>query len=122
MTFDDQETAIILAGLRMIQRMGVHDEEQDVATNGGEFDPLNDDEIHTLCGWTNSIEEPKAETSPTKVYVVMGNDNPDSVFSNEALADAYVANRKAEDNPSGDGMYRRIYWRAYEFELDRSKP
>lgn len=54
-----------------------------------------------------------------QVYVVMSNDFPDSVFSTEAAAKAYV-NRKndAPENrlPSGGGP--RIYWRSYEFDLD----
>jgi hypothetical protein len=49
LTFDNQETAIILAALRMIQRMGVDDREEAIASNGGEFDPLGDDAIDELC-------------------------------------------------------------------------
>jgi len=56
-TFDDQETAIVLAALRMIQRIGVQDQEQDVATNGGEFDPLGDDAIDELCERINFGQE-----------------------------------------------------------------
>jgi hypothetical protein len=51
----------------------------------------------------------------------MGNDFPDAVFSTETLADAYVEKKKAEDNPSRDGFYRRIHWRHYEFDMDGVK-
>lgn len=56
---------------------------------------------------------------PTKVYVVMANDYPDCVLSDEVAAARYVAKRKLEDNPSGSGIYRRVYWRFYEFPLDQ---
>ena len=46
---DDQETAIVLAGLRMIQRLGVQPPEEEVATNDGEFEELGDDAIDALC-------------------------------------------------------------------------
>ena len=52
------------------------------------------------------------------VYVVMGNDFPDSVFTSQALADAYCRDRSAEYRP-GQGQ-RRIYWRVYPFVLDRA--
>lgn len=48
-----------------------------------------------------------------KVYVVMGNDFPDCVFSTEAAAEAYCESKKAERREG----YRRIYWRVYEFEV-----
>jgi hypothetical protein len=54
-----------------------------------------------------------------QVYVVMGNDFPDAVFSTQDAADDYVARRKLEDNPSGDGWFRRVHWRHYNFELDQ---
>ncbi|WP_315792302.1 MULTISPECIES: hypothetical protein [unclassified Bradyrhizobium] len=54
-----------------------------------------------------------------KVYVVMSNDYPNCVFGNQAAADAYVAKRKLEDNPTGSGIYRRVYWRHVEHELDK---
>ena len=56
-------------------------------------------------------------SSKRKCWVVMGNDYPAAVFSNEKAADAY-AKRRAEANKkyveNGGGM---IYWRAYEFDL-----
>jgi hypothetical protein len=39
-----------------------------------------------------------------QVYVVMGNDLPDAVFSTKDAADDYVAKRKLEDNTSGDDI------------------
>jgi hypothetical protein len=67
-----------------------------------------------------------------KVYVVMGNGLPYAVFSTKDAADDYVAKRKLENNPSGDGIwfgnpmvsrggwFRRIHWRHYNFELDQT--
>lgn len=53
-----------------------------------------------------------------KVWVVMGNDFPNAVFSSEAAADEYCARKKAEP-PVHHGNFRRIYWRTYEFELQQ---
>lgn len=50
-----------------------------------------------------------------KVFVVMGNDFPDSVFSDKATADAHIAKIKEEDKDRSP----RIYWRVHEFELNR---
>lgn len=47
-----------------------------------------------------------------RVYVVMGNDFPDAVFSSESEADAYCARQRTE-NPKS-----RVYWRSYDFVLD----
>jgi hypothetical protein len=53
-------------------------------------------------------------TLPHKnVFVVMGNDFPDSVWSNEQVADAYVIR-----NQSAPNVGRKIYWRVYDFTLD----
>lgn len=49
LVINDQEAAMILAGLRMIQRLGVQPPEEEVATNGGELDELGDDAIDDLC-------------------------------------------------------------------------
>ncbi len=46
---DARELAAILAGLRIIQAQGVPDEIDDVATDGGAFDVLDDDDIDDLC-------------------------------------------------------------------------
>jgi hypothetical protein len=54
-----------------------------------------------------------------KVYVVMGNDYPDCVFSTEKKAEAYCDKRRAEKS----GVHQpRVYWRAYEFIVDEKKP
>lgn len=47
-----------------------------------------------------------------KVYVVMSNDFPDSVYKTKTAAESYVAARTAEP-PN----VPRIYWRVYDFEL-----
>lgn len=53
-----------------------------------------------------------------KVWVIMGNDFPDAVRLTKAEADAYVAEKQAEDAASRPAGYAaRIYWRAYEFDL-----
>jgi rhodanese-related sulfurtransferase len=56
---DNEETAIILAGLRTLQRVGVDRAEMDIATDGGEFDVMSDDEIDLLCERIN-CDEPLA--------------------------------------------------------------
>lgn len=57
-----------------------------------------------------------------KVYVVMGNDYPDSVFNTEEAAEAYCQKRKNEPGNKHDlGNSYRIYWRVYEFDLRREK-
>lgn len=54
-----------------------------------------------------------AQPKPTsrKVFVVMGNDYPDAVFSEEAAAEAFCKMRRAVPGS-------RINWRVYDFELD----
>jgi hypothetical protein len=62
----------------------------------------------------------------SKVWVIMGNDFPDSAFSDEEKAEAYVTAKKAQDRAEHDKdpqRYKypyspRIYWRHYEFEVD----
>lgn len=49
--------------------------------------------------------------APERVFVVMGNDFPDAVFSEEAVAEAFCKMRRAVPGS-------RIYWRVYDFELD----
>jgi hypothetical protein len=60
-----------------------------------------------------------------KVWVVMKNDFPDTVFASEEGAKQYCEQRKTE--PESKNRYREgnrwlehgwgIYWRTYEFEL-----
>jgi hypothetical protein len=52
------------------------------------------------------------------VWVVMGNDFPDSVFSNSADAASYVARMYALEKKKQKGFGPRIYWRSYRFEVD----
>lgn len=51
-----------------------------------------------------------------KVWVIMGNDFPDAVFSSEKAADKHVEKMKAETDKRPGGT-PRIYWRSYEFTL-----
>jgi hypothetical protein len=54
------------------------------------------------------------------VWVVMGNDYPDSVFDNVENAERYVDRLKNEPgNKHTHGGGYRIYWRVSEFELRR---
>ena len=54
-----------------------------------------------------------------KVYVVMGNDDPDCVFSTEKAAEAYCDRRRAEKQ----GVHQpRIDRRSDEFIIDEKKP
>lgn len=53
-----------------------------------------------------------------KVFVVMGNDFPDSVFDSEDAAEAACDSKRAERERSPTG-HRAIYWRIYEFTLNR---
>lgn len=48
---NDREFATVLAALRCYQEFGCSAE--DIATNGGEFEPLSDDEIDALCEGLN---------------------------------------------------------------------
>jgi hypothetical protein len=58
-----------------------------------------------------------------KVFVVMGNDYPDSVFSTQDAAEAYVEKKRAAD-PERQRLYggMMIYWRWYSFDLDPALP
>jgi hypothetical protein len=52
------------------------------------------------------------------VWVVMGNDYPDSVWTSEEAANARIAREKAEDlkkwpQLAGQGLF----WRVFEFEV-----
>lgn len=49
-----------------------------------------------------------------KVWVVMSNDFPDSVWSDEARARDYIKVRNSEWTPH----QTRIYWTVYEFEVN----
>lgn len=54
-----------------------------------------------------------------KVFVVMSNDFPDSVFADKENADAYVACMEAAEKKRKLGSPgARIYWRYYEFKLE----
>lgn len=57
------------------------------------------------------------------VYVVAGNDYPDSVFGNRTEADAYCV-RQTETNVRDmkTGCARKIYWRVYPFEVQGASP
>ena len=54
-----------------------------------------------------------------KVWVVMGNDYPDSVFWTEEAANRYCEERRNEPGNKREYGGYRIYWRAYGFEVSR---
>ena len=68
-----------------------------------------------------------------KVYVVMGNDYPECVFESEAAAEAFVESKinqqreikdqykKKQLSPLALPAGARIYWRWYEFELQKER-
>jgi len=53
----------------------------------------------------------------TEIYVVMSNDYPSAVFSDEESADSFCAAKNAEDKQ--EFPHRRVFWRAYSFDLDK---
>jgi len=53
------------------------------------------------------------------VYVVMGNDFPEAVFSSDADAQAFC--EKIRDVPPAHKFGPRIHWRVYNFVLDHEK-
>ena len=59
---------------------------------------------------------------PTKVFVIMSNDYPARVYTDQAKADRFVAEKIAEEDreaakPIHQRARARIYWRSYEFEI-----
>lgn len=52
------------------------------------------------------------------VFVIMGNDFPDRVYTDEAEADAYVTRKNAEDK--AEYPHRRVFWRVYAEALNPS--
>jgi hypothetical protein len=51
---------------------------------------------------------------PQQVFVVMGNDYPDAVFTDGDEAEAYCAKKRREKRSQG----HIIYWNLHEFTLD----
>jgi hypothetical protein len=49
-----------------------------------------------------------------KVFVVMGNDYPDAVFSTLELAEAYCEKQRRQQREAS----RPVYWRPYPFVVD----
>ena len=54
MKLTEQELATVLAALRLWQRYPNTSGLMDIATNGGEFNPLNNNEIDALCQRLNN--------------------------------------------------------------------
>lgn len=53
-----------------------------------------------------------------KVWVIMGNDYPDAVFTTKASAEAYCAQKRVDNEREvKHHTQRKIYWRAYEFTV-----
>lgn len=57
------------------------------------------------------------------VWVIMGSDYPDKVFGNEIEAKAYcISQTTANIKAMARGEARKIYWRAYPFEVQGATP
>lgn len=52
-----------------------------------------------------------------KVFVIMTNDYPAGVMSDEEAAEALCAKHNADERARGP----RVFWRAYDFELDNTE-
>jgi hypothetical protein len=54
------------------------------------------------------------------VYVVMGNDYPDAVFSTEEAAEAYCEKKRQAEKKENKGKWQGpgIFWRVHHFQLD----
>jgi hypothetical protein len=60
--------------------------------------------------------QPSKEKPQVVVYVVVGNDYPDSVWATRDAALRYIQELKSTNRmPSSVGPNRPIYWREYEF-------
>lgn len=58
-----------------------------------------------------------------KVWVIMGNDYPTAVFDNERAAKQYCKTQTKVNNRDMErGDSRKIYWRAYEFDVTTKRP
>ena len=53
----------------------------------------------------------------TEVFVVMGNDFPDAVFSTAKAAEEYCAQQRKLEQAQKP-FARKVYWRVYPFKLD----
>ncbi len=56
------------------------------------------------------------------VYVVMGNDYPDAVFTTASAAELYCARKRAEPESMHDSGATKIYWNWYSLELRDNLP
>jgi exodeoxyribonuclease X len=102
-------------------------------------DPKSEDVVRTARYWLNKraaapVQAPGGRRSRClaqgngevlmEVFIVMGNDFPDSVYATQELADAYCdrqrdedARRRCEDRGLGLPPRSRVYWRVYPFDL-----
>ena len=53
-----------------------------------------------------------------RVHVVMGNDYPEAVFTDEGKAHAFCERKRVESEKKHSGR-SMIYWRVNDFELDK---
>lgn len=54
-----------------------------------------------------------------KIHVVMGNDYPAAAFDDDKLAAAFIEKMKSKSGMLPGSTTPRVYWRAYEFELNK---
>lgn len=75
---------------------------------------LTDNPDEVTCGTCKIILKNRAKKQ-TPVWVVMGNDYPEAVFTTESKAEEFCQKMKEQQK----GEQRRIYWRSYKFILNR---
>lgn len=78
----------------------------------------NGEVVLEMCKVCGRAEIELSEPCTYKVWVVMSNDFPDSVWSSEDEAKKYVQEKMDDpENITGHGYTRRIYYRAYQFKV-----
>lgn len=70
------------------------------------------------AGTTEHKRDSEKETERMKVWVVMSNDYPHSVFASQAAAEQFVESKNREDKAKYP--YREVFWRHYEFDVRKS--
>lgn len=76
-------------------------------------------------GYDTAIYARRKQLETVTMHVVMGNDYPAAVFSDVAQAEAYCQRMRDDRKGGVDTKYsawRRIYWRVYNFEMDKEVP
>jgi hypothetical protein len=56
----------------------------------------------------------------TKMFVVMSNDYPAAIMSDETAAETLVERFRRDEKEASGGHTGRVNWRVYEFDLDNT--